>query len=255
MLSGSAGAFAVARQIARASRGAGLLDRRKGRALDLLAGPDRNQADRMDASFLLTSIVITATPGTGALFTVSAGLSRGVRAGIVAAFGCTVGIVPHLVLALTGAAAIVAANPPLFEALRWLGVAYLLFLAWGMWRDERGFAADDADAPRSAQDTTARVIRDAVLINLLNPKLTMFFFLFLPMFVDGAAPGAVARMAGLGAVFMIITFVIFAGYGAGAAGVRGLVLARPRVNRLLGRGFALTFAVLAVILAVTPHRR
>ena len=208
----------------------------------------------MDASFLVTSIVITATPGTGALYTISAGLSRGVRAGIVAAFGCTVGIVPHLLLALTGAAAVVAASPPLFEALRWLGVAYLLFLAWGMWRNERGFAEDDADAPRSAPGSTARVIRDAVLVNLLNPKVTMFFFLFLPMFVDAAAPGAVGRMAGLGAVFMIITFVIFAGYGAGAAGVRGLVLARPRINRLLGRGFALTFVMLALVLALTPHQ-
>ncbi|WP_251439430.1 MULTISPECIES: LysE family translocator [unclassified Microbacterium] len=208
----------------------------------------------MDASFLVTSIVITATPGTGALFTISAGLSRGARAGIVAALGCTLGIVPHLLLALTGAAAVVAANPPLFEALRWVGVAYLLYLAWGMWRDERGFAEDDADTRSRAAGTTARVIRDAVLVNLLNPKLTMFFFLFLPMFVDAAAPGAVARMAGLGAVFMIVTFVIFAGYGAGAAGLRGVVLARPGVDRLLGRGFALTFAVLALILAFTPHQ-
>ncbi|PRB04022.1 LysE family translocator [Microbacterium sp. MYb64] len=209
----------------------------------------------MDTSFLVTSIVITATPGSGALFTIAAGLSRGVRAGIVAAVGCTLGILPHLALALSGAAAVMAANPVLFDVIRWMGVAYLLFMAWGMWRDERGLAADAGteDGAHAPRMSFGRVIRDAVLVNLLNPKLTIFFFVFLPMFVDVGAADGVLGMAGLGAAFMGITFVIFAAYGAGAARVRDFVRARPGVNRLLGRGFALTFVVLAVLLAITPR--
>ena len=209
----------------------------------------------MDTSFVLTSIVITATPGSGALFTIAAGLSRGMRAGVIAAVGCTLGILPHLALALSGAAAVLAANAVLFGAIRWLGVAYLLYMAHGMWRDERGLAgaADPTGIIEGPRISAGRVIRDAVLINLLNPKLTIFFFVFLPMFVDVASDTAVLRMAGLGAVFMAITFVIFALYGAGAARVRALVAARPVLNRRLGRLFALTFVALAVMLALTPH--
>ncbi|MCE4025084.1 LysE family translocator [Microbacterium sp. Au-Mic1] len=209
----------------------------------------------MDTSFLVTSIVITATPGSGALFTIAAGLSRGVRAGIIAAVGCTLGIVPHLALALSGAAAVMAANPVLFDVIRWAGVAYLLYMAWGMWRDDRGLAASSETKDGSAASgmSFGRVIRDAVLVNLLNPKLTIFFFVFLPMFVDVDASDSVLRMAGLGAAFMGITFVIFTAYGAGAARVRDFVRVRPTVNRLLGRGFALTFVVLAVLLAITSQ--
>lgn len=203
----------------------------------------------MDLSFLMTSIVITATPGAGALFTIAAGISRGARAGMIAAIGCTLGIVPHLVLALTGVAVVVSTNRALFEALRWLGVGYMLSLAWGMWRDERGFAAGEG----SVQPRATRVIREAVLVNLLNPKLTIFFFVFLPMFVGGSASAAPLQLAGLGAAFMVITLVIFGVYGVAAARLGRFVTARPRINRLLGRGFAVTFVVLAGLLAIAPH--
>ncbi|MFB7842211.1 LysE family translocator [Microbacterium sp. NPDC056052] len=153
----------------------------------------------MDTSFLVTSIVITATPGSGVLFTIAAGLSRGVRAGIIAAIGCTLGILPHLALALSGAAAVMAASSVLFDVIRWVGVAYLLFMAWGMWRDERGLVAtaETEDGSAAPGMSFGRVIRDAVLVNLLNPKLTIFFFVFLPMFVDVEASDGVLRMAAL----------------------------------------------------------
>lgn len=182
----------------------------------------------MSVEFWVTSILVTASPGTGALFTIAAGLSRGARAGLVAALGCTLGIVPHLVLALTGAAAVLAASPVAFETVRWLGVAYLLYMAWGTWRH----AGELADTDGSAADrSSAGVVRQAVLVNLLNPKLTVFFFVFLPLFVDPAADGAVARMIGLGGAFMAITLVIFAGYGIGAAWLRRYVVG----TRLAGR--------------------
>lgn len=205
----------------------------------------------MTPEFWVASIVVTATPGTGALFTIAAGLARGTWAGLIAAVGCTLGIVPHLALALTGAAALLAASPVAFEMIKWLGVAYLLYMAWGMWR-QAGVLAPEADRARPGDSPSiGRVIGSAVLVNLLNPKLTIFFFVFLPMFVDPVVDGAVLRMAGLGLVFMAITLVIFAGYGVCAAWLRRYVIGRPTVMRWLGRGFAAMFVFLAAVLAFT----
>lgn len=204
----------------------------------------------MGIEFWLATIVMTAIPGAGSLFTIAAGLSRGTRAGLVAALGCMLGMIPHMALALTGAAAVVAASPIAFEALKWLGVAYLLYTAWGAWR-HTGILAADADEEPEGNRSTAQVIGSAVLVNLLNPKLTLFFFVFLPMFVDTATDDAVLRMAGLGAVAMLVTLVIFAVYGVCAAWLRQYVVGRPIVMRWVGRAFTASFVVLAAMLAFT----
>ncbi|QIB41886.1 LysE family translocator [Streptomyces aureoverticillatus] len=196
--------------------------------------------------FLLTSLVLTVTPGTGVLFTVAAGLSRGTRAGVVAAVGCTVGIVPHMLAAITGLAALLNASAVAFQTLKYLGVAYLLYMAWKTLREKNALAAEQGDdAPRSAAD----VIVSAVLINLLNPKLTLFFFAFLPQFVDKGEPYAFLRMAELSAYFMLLTLVVFALYGVFAAAVREHVIGRPRVMAWLRRVFAGAFAALGAKLA------
>lgn len=189
----------------------------------------------MTWEFWLTSIVVTATPGTGALFTVAAGLSRGARAGLVAAVGCTLGIMPHMVLALSGAATVMAASPVAFGVVKWLGVAYLLYMAWGTWRQSGVLASPSDNDKTDAQPTALRTIGSAVLVNLLNPKLTVFFFVFLPMFVDPSEPGAFVRMAALGAVFMGITVAKFAVYGLCAAWFRRYVIGRLAVMRWINR--------------------
>lgn len=187
------------------------------------------------------------------MFTIAAGLARDVRAALVAAVGCTLGMVPHLLLALTGAAAVLAASPIAFEVVRWLGVAYLLYMAWGSWR-QSGILAPESD--QQATDTprsNRKVIGSAVAINLLNPKLTLFFFVFLPMFVDPASGTAVLDMAVLGLIAMAVTLVIFSLYGVCAAWLRRYVIGRPRVERWIGRGFAVAFVLLAGVLAFTRH--
>lgn len=204
----------------------------------------------MTFEFWIAGIVMTATPGTGALFTIAAGLSRGTRAALIAAVGCTLGIVPHLALALSGAAAVLAASPVAFETIKWLGVAYLLYMAWGIWR-EAGVSTPDAGAAVEGAPSASSVIGRAVLVNLLNPKLTIFFFVFLPMFVNPAAEGAVTSMGVLGLAFMGITLVIFAGYGAAAAWLRRYVIGRSSVMLWINRGFAVTFVLLAGMLAIT----
>jgi threonine/homoserine/homoserine lactone efflux protein len=197
-------------------------------------------------TFLLTSLVIVATPGTGALITIAAGLAHGRRQSLVAALGCTLGIVPHLVAAITGLAALVHANAVAFSTIKWLGVAYLLWMAWSTWRQHGALVVDDhARAPAS----TWRTIGSAVLANLLNPKLTIFFFAFLPQFVTPGR-GELVEMVQLSAVFMVMTGVVFAAYGIGAAAVRDRVLARPRVMDWLRRTFAAAFVALGARLAV-----
>jgi threonine/homoserine/homoserine lactone efflux protein len=200
-------------------------------------------------AFLLTTLVVVATPGTGALFTIAAGLSRGRRASLVAALGCTLGIVPHMVAAIAGLAAVLYASSVAFATLKYLGVAYLLFLAWRTLRDRTPLTVDEDVAPRS----DLRVIGDAVLINLLNPKLTIFFFAFLPQFVDPGQPSTTAAMAGLSGVFMGVTLVVFAVYGLFAAAVRTHVISRPRVVTWMRRTFAASYALLAGRLALADR--
>ncbi len=203
----------------------------------------------MSIAFLLTTLIIVATPGTGVLYTLAAGLSRGARASIVAAVGCTLGIVPPMVAAITGLAALLHTSALAFQTLRYVGVAYLLYMAWRTLRDTGALAVEEENAPRSA----AKVIISGILINILNPKLTIFFFAFLPQFVSAHEPSAPLRMLELSAVFMLVTFVVFVGYGVFAASVRTHVVSRPRVMTWMRRVFAGSFVALGVKLAL-PDR-
>ncbi|MGW2631644.1 LysE family translocator [Streptomyces chattanoogensis] len=200
----------------------------------------------MSIAFLLTTLVMVVTPGTGVVYTLAAGLSQGRRASMVAALGCTLGIVPHLVATITGLAALLQTSAVAYEAVKYLGVGYLLYMAWATLRDKEALAVDEETEPRPA----ARVIASGVLINLLNPKLTMFFVAFLPQFVPAGEPGSLGAMLRLSAVFMALTFVVFSAYGMCAAAMRHRVLARPKVMTGIRRVFAVCFVGLSVRLAV-----
>jgi threonine/homoserine/homoserine lactone efflux protein len=202
----------------------------------------------VSTAFLLTTLIIVATPGTGVLYTLAAGLSRGARASVVAAVGCTLGIVPHMLAAITGLAALLHASALAFETLKYLGVAYLLFLAWSTLRDKGALTVDET-APVSA----AKVIVSGILINILNPKLTIFFFAFLPQFVSTNEAHASLRMLELSAVFMLVTLAVFVVYGIFAAAVRDRVISRPRVMTWMRRVFGGSFVALAGKLALTDR--
>lgn len=193
---------------------------------------------------MLTSLLVVATPGTGVLYTLAAGLSRGAGASIIAAVGCTLGILPHMAAAITGLAAVLQASPLAFQILKYLGVAYLLYMAWMTLRDHGALAVDDDTDSRSA----LKVIVSGILVNILNPKLTIFFFAFLPQFVPSGASDGLLRMVGLSLVFMLLTFVVFVGYGVFAAGVRNHIISRPNVLTWMRRTFAAGFALLGVSL-------
>jgi threonine/homoserine/homoserine lactone efflux protein len=200
----------------------------------------------MSIEFLVTSLVIVVTPGIGVLYTMAAGLSRGARAGAVAAVACTLGIVPHMIAAMTGLAALLHASALAFEMLKVLGVAYLIYLAWRTLRDEGSLSIDAAQPDRSTKD----VLVTGVVINLLNPKLTLFFFAFLPQFVRPTDANGLLRMAELSGVFMLLTLVVFAGYGIFAAAIRNHVVSRPRILVWMRRAFAGAFVALGTRLAL-----
>jgi threonine/homoserine/homoserine lactone efflux protein len=185
----------------------------------------------VSVEFLVTSMIVVATPGTGVLYTVAAGLGRGGRASIVAAIGCTLGTIPHMLAAITGLAALLHTSATVFQVLTL--------------RDKGALSVERDSAPRSA--TT--VIVSGVLINILNPKLTIFFFAFLPQFVSPDEPQALLRMVGLSVVFMLLTLVVFVGYGQLAAAIRNHVLSRPRVLTWMRRVFAGAFGALGARLA------
>jgi threonine/homoserine/homoserine lactone efflux protein len=140
----------------------------------------------LSIEFLVTSLIVVATPGTGVLYTIAAGFSHGARASVIAAVGCTLGVIPHMVAAITGLAALLHTSAMAFQTLKYLGVAYLLYLAWSTLRDKGALAVEKKTTPRSA----TKVIVSAILVNLLNPKLTIFFFAFLPQFVSTDEPNA-----------------------------------------------------------------
>jgi threonine/homoserine/homoserine lactone efflux protein len=199
--------------------------------------------------FLITSLVVIVSPGTGVLFTLAAGLSRGARASVVAAFGCTLGIVPHMAAAIMGLAALLHTSALAFQTVKYLGVAYLLYMAWSSLREHGALRVETQVDRRSAR----QVIVSAILVNILNPKLSIFFFAFLPQFVAADEHDPLARMLGLSAVFMLLTFAVFVGYGVCAAAVRHHVISRPRVLTWMRRAFATAFVALGAKLAVADR--
>ena len=203
----------------------------------------------MSIEFLLTSLVIVVSPGAGVLYTLAAGLSRGVRASIVAAFGCTLGIVPHIAAAVTGLAAVLHTSALAFEIIRYLGVAYLLYMAWRTFVDRGALDVEEDRTPRSVRQTVV----SGILLNILNPKLSIFFFAFLPQFVSPAQPDALPMMLLLSGVFMALTFVVFIGYGVFAATMRRHVISRPVVVAWMRRTFAAAFLAMGAKLALAER--
>jgi threonine/homoserine/homoserine lactone efflux protein len=203
----------------------------------------------MSLDFLITSLIIVASPGTGVLYTLAAGLSRGSRASVVAAFGCTLGIVPHMAAAILGLAALLHTSALAFQVFKYAGVAYLLYMAWMTLKERGALEVEPDNSGRSVLQVTVH----AILINILNPKLSIFFFAFLPQFVQTHEANPLARMLELSAVFMALTFVVFVGYGLFAAAIRNHVISRPRILTWMRRAFAGAFVALGAKLAVAER--
>jgi threonine/homoserine/homoserine lactone efflux protein len=200
-------------------------------------------------NFLLTSLIVVLIPGTGVIYTISTGLTLGRRASIFAALGCTAGIVPHLMATVLGLSAVMHTSALAFQMLKYAGVIYLFYLAYATWRDKSAFVLDTT--PQHV--TAGSLVTKALLLNILNPKLTLFFLAFLPQFISHDGPAPLLQLLTLSGVFMAMTFGIFVLYGLLAHAFRQAVIESPRVQAWLRRSFAAAFAGLAVNLALSDR--
>lgn len=200
----------------------------------------------MSFEYLLTTLIVVLIPGTGVVYTISTGLMQGGRASVWAALGCTMGIVPHLLASILGLAAIMHTSAMVFQAIKFIGVAYLLYLAWGMWQQTGGLKFDEKAKPMRGFQTALK----GFLINILNPKLSIFFLAFLPQFIPLNAVSPLLDFGILSAIFMGMTFIVFVLYGLFAHSMRHYILSSEKIMAYVQRSFALVFAGLAAKLAL-----
>ena len=203
----------------------------------------------MNTEFLLTSIVVILLPGTGVIYTISIGLGRGWLPSVAAAFGCTLGILPAALASIVGVAAILHTSALAFQILKFLGVAYLLYMAWSILQDGGDFDVNEEKSKSSLK----KIALNGMLINVLNPKLSLFFLAFLPQFIPQGAEASALTLMGLAFTFMVLTFIVFVIYGATASYVRDHVISKPVVMTWFKRMFATTFGLLAAKLATTQN--
>lgn len=203
----------------------------------------------MTLEFMITALIVVLIPGTGVVYTLAVGFGQGRLQSIYAAFGCTLGIVPHILASVLGLSAVLHTSAFLFQTVKYAGAAYLLYLAWQTLRD-KGPLKFEADTQKRSSFAIAKT---GLLINILNPKLSIFFLAFLPQFVPLSAQNATLSMLGLGAVFMAMTFAVFVLYGVFAAWVRVRLLGSDGFMTWLRRGSAGLFAALGARLALEPN--
>ena len=201
----------------------------------------------IDPEFLLASLVVVLIPGTGVIYTITTGLTLKWRASIAAAIGCTLGIVPHILASILGLSALLNMSAQVFSALKIAGAMYLLYLAWNMWREAGTLEINK----KSAETSATQIVIKAITINLLNPKLTIFFFAFLPLFVSKNSSFPTMEMIMLSTVFMGITFLIFALYGILASGISAYLINSSKAVKRLQQAFAVVLAAFAVKLALS----
>jgi threonine/homoserine/homoserine lactone efflux protein len=201
----------------------------------------------INPEFVFTAFVVALIPGTGVVYTINTGLTMKWRASLAAAIGCTLGIVPHILACILGLSAILNMSAQVFSVIKIAGSAYLLYLAWKMWRE----AGTLAIGQKSAEAGFGQIVTKAIALNLLNPKLTMFFLAFLPLFISKDSSSPTLQMAALSAVFMLITFIVFVFYGILASSISSYLMKSAGMAKRFQQVFAVIFAAFAVKLALT----
>ena len=203
----------------------------------------------MSIEYLLTCLVVILLPGTGVLYTIAIGLSRGFRLSVAAALGCTFGIVPAALASIVGLAAVLHTSALAYQVIRYAGVVYLFYMAWTIFRDNGPMVIDE----KAPSGSVASTIVSGMLLNVLNPKLSLFFLAFLPQFLPAGTENSTVALINLAFIFMVMTFIVFIGYGACAAFARQHVISRPSVMKWIKRTFAGTFGLLGLKLALSDR--
>ncbi len=194
-------------------------------------------------TFIPAALALNLTPGADMMFCLGQGMRGGWRAAIAADLGIVLGGLVHVTVAGLGLGALVAHYPWLFDAIRWVGVGYLLWLAWGAFTGQ-GLAAD------GVQVRPGRAFWQALVVSLTNPKVILFVLAFIPQFVDPARGPVLAQFLVFGAVLCVGGLVINGLVGVFAGGLGSKMVRSPRLARGLGLASGGIFAALAVRLAV-----
>lgn len=197
--------------------------------------------------FLTASVLLTLAPGPDNMYLLAKSLASGAKSGVALSGGLASGIVFHTGLVMLGAAALIKASPFAFMALKFVGAGYLLYLAWQAFHEQ-----GDLELGQN-NDTLAygALYRRGVLMNILNPKVLLFFLAFLPQFVDTGSEQLALQIALLGAVFALQAFVIFAFIAICAGRVRAFISKTRNLNRILGvvQGVVLVAIAGAILVA------
>ena len=203
-------------------------------------------AIRMTYDFYITSLIVVLVPGTGVVYTISNGLFRGRVASSVAAFGCTLGILPHILTSLLGISVLLNTNEIIFQLFKLVGVMYLFYLAFNIWMQDGIIAVGKPKDKKSF----IRICFRGFMINILNPKLSIFFLAFLPQFIPINEVFPLKLMFTMSAIFMALTLIIFLIYGATASRFRDYVISSPVLTQWIQRSFAVAFAAFGLKLAL-----
>jgi threonine/homoserine/homoserine lactone efflux protein len=199
------------------------------------------------AAFFAVSLLLALSPGPDNVFVLMQSAMRGRAAGLLVVLGLCSGLLVHTAAVALGLAALFATSVVAFTVLKWVGALYLLFLAWQAWRAPVGSLATQA------VPDAGRLYRRGIVMNVTNPKVSIFFLAFLPQFVAAERGSVAIQVLWLGFIFMLATLLVF-GAIALTAGSLGRVLARSaRAQKLLNRSAAVVFAALALRLATVQR--
>ena len=203
-------------------------------------------------AFLLTAVMLTATPGPDNLMVLSVGMSKGRRSGIVFGLGCALGCLSHTVLAVIGVGAILAASPMAFTALKWAGGAYLIWLGTQALRHAGAVRIEGGDSNHSqpAAESLGRTFSKGLVANAINPKVVLFFLSFLPQFVDTSRGSMELQLGLLGLLFTAQAAVLFGLLGYFSGSVGGWINRKPKVGKWLDRLAGTVFIALGVRMIV-----
>jgi len=186
-------------------------------------------------------------PGAGSIYTISTGLFRGWRSSIAAAFGCTAGIIPHLLFSILVLSSVYEYSTDAFQVIKYSGAVYLLYLAYSMWKESGGSEfLENSDQKKDE----LKIILNAVFINLFNPKLSVFFLAFLPLFVSLESKFPVFQFIFLSIIFMLMTLIVFIIYGLLAHNVSKYFRQSGVVYIWTKRAFAVIFITLGAKLLI-----
>ena len=186
-------------------------------------------------------------PGAGSIYTISTGIFSGWRSSIAAAFGCTAGIIPHLIFSLLVISSVYEYNKDAFQAIKYIGAVYLFYLAYSILKESRvSEFLEDTDPKKNR----IKIIRNAVFINLFNPKLSIFFLSFLPLFIPLESEFPMLQYTFLSIIFMLMTLIVFIIYGLFAHNVSKYIKQYKVLYIWIQRAFAIIFIILGAKLLI-----